>query len=66
MKIRLHGLKNELLEAKEIIEDAFNVNAVSAPYADRGESKYYRVYIDAEIKGPKAKKEVVKNEKSET
>ena len=49
VKIRLEGTYGEVNEAKEIIESVFNILNASEPYANRGTSKYVRVYIDAEI-----------------
>ena len=50
IKIRLHGEKHE---CEEIIEKLktdrnFVILQISKPYADRGDSIYYRYYIDAE------------------
>lgn len=50
IKIRLHGLPEEIEEAKKIIEKAFNVNCASSSYSDRGSSKYKRIYLDCEIR----------------
>ena len=54
IKIRLHGLPDEISAAKEVIKQNFRILSESDPYADRGESKYIRVYIDAEKKQPEA------------
>lgn len=50
VKIRLHGMPEEVEQAIEKLKNFFNLNAISAPYADRGQSKYVRVYVDAELK----------------
>lgn len=48
MKIRLHGLPEEVEQTKKVIKMLFNVNSTSEPYHDRGDSKYVRCYIDVE------------------
>lgn len=50
IKIRLHGTAEEVRHATREIKERFDVLNVSEPYADRGESVYSRVYIDAETK----------------
>ena len=50
IKIRLHGLPEEVEQAKEQLKKIFDVNVCSAPYKDRGDSKYVRVYIEAKGK----------------
>ncbi len=50
IKIRLHGTAAEVSAASKVIKERFNVLNCSEPYADRGESLYSRVYIDAETK----------------
>lgn len=50
LKIRLHGLPEEIEKAKKEIEKVFDVNATSGSYPDRGASKYSRVYLDVELK----------------
>lgn len=50
IKIRIHG---EKLECEEVIETLkkdrnFVILQISKPYQDRGDSIYYRYYIDAE------------------
>ena len=50
IKIRLHGTAEEVRHATKEIKERFDVLNVSEPYADRGESVYNRVYIDAETK----------------
>lgn len=55
MRIRLHGVSEEIskftklfkaLEESEVID----ILQQSKPYADRGTSKYYRVYLDVALK----------------
>ena len=48
MKIRLHGLPEEVEQTKKVIKMLFNVNQASEPYNDRGDSKYVRCYIDVD------------------
>lgn len=50
IKIRLHGLPEHVETAKAIIKETFDVVACSGNYADRGESKLVRAYIEADIK----------------
>lgn len=50
IKIRLHGLPEEIKKAKDSLKDNFKILNCSEPYKDRGKSSYERVYIDAEIK----------------
>jgi hypothetical protein len=50
IKIRLQGTRDDLAEALPVIRDAFNVLQESTPYQDRGQSAYWRLYIEAEIK----------------
>lgn len=49
IKIRLHGTYEEIEKAKEIILKDFKILSISELYKDRGESSYYRAYIDCEI-----------------
>lgn len=49
IKIRLEGEPKEINKAIENIEDSFKILNQSEPYANRGRSKYYRVYLDVEI-----------------
>ena len=49
IKIRLEGEPEEINKAIENIEDSFKILNQSEPYANRGRSKYYRVYLDVEI-----------------
>ena len=50
VKIRLHGMLEEVEQAQEKLKKFFNINSISAPYHDRGNSKYVRIYVDAELK----------------
>jgi hypothetical protein len=52
IKIRLWGTREELAEALPILRDSYNVLSVSQLHRDRGESEYYRLYVEAEIKSP--------------
>ena len=49
IKIRLHGLPEDINEAKKIIDNEFDVVASSGNYADRGQSKLVRCYLEAQI-----------------
>lgn len=51
VKIRLHGTLEEIECATEVIQEQFHILSLSAPYKDRGNSQYYRVYADCEILG---------------
>lgn len=58
MKIRLHGIPEEISKFTSLfksLEDAGTIDILqqSEPYADRGTSKYYRVYIDVNLKEEK-------------
>ena len=48
IKIRLHGTPDEIERTIKYLEWIMELLSVSAPYKDRGNSKYCRVYIDAE------------------
>ena len=50
VKIRLHGPLEEIEVATSFIRSQFDVLSESEPYADRGKSVYYRVYLDCEVK----------------
>ena len=50
IKIRLHGERREIAEAIEQITEVFEILSKSGSYADRGTSKYERVYLDCKIK----------------
>lgn len=55
IKARLHGLPNEILKFKKILEEKFDLLNESQVYQDRGESKYWRLYVDLEeYKQPEA------------
>lgn len=56
IKIRLHGLPEDVEVAKAKLKEMFNVNSCSGNYADRGESKYVRAYLEVTMPGIKAKK----------
>lgn len=48
MKIRVQGLPEEVEEFADALERTGCVLERSEPYANRGGSRYVRVYIDAE------------------
>lgn len=50
IKIRLHGTLNEIKQATDTLDKVFDIQSQSEPYKDRGQSKYYRVYVDCENK----------------
>ena len=50
IKIRLHGLSEDVETAKVKMKETFDVVACSGNYSDRGESKFVRAYIEAKIK----------------
>ena len=50
IKIRLHGLAEDVEQAKEIIKETFNVRCESGLYKDRGQSSYVRCYMDCDVK----------------
>ncbi len=50
IKIRLSGTRDELAEALPVLRDAYNVLSESRLYKDRGQSQYYRLYAEVEIK----------------
>ena len=49
IKIRLHGTKSEIDKAISYLELVMGFYSVSGYYKDRGNSQYYRVYIDGEV-----------------
>ena len=49
IKIRLHGTKDEIDKAISYLELVMGFYSVSGYYKDRGNSQYYRVYIDGEV-----------------
>ena len=52
IKIRLHGERAEINAAIETIRQNFEILSKSDIYADRGESKYYRAYLDCRLLDP--------------
>lgn len=50
IKIRLWGKLEELEQSKQELEKSFEVLFVSQPYKDRGQSEYYRVYVEVELR----------------
>ena len=48
IKIRVQGLPDEVAEFADALEAAGCVLERSEPYANRGASRYVRVYIEAE------------------
>lgn len=50
IKIRLHGTKEDIKKAEEVLKNNFVILSTSEPYKDRGVNLYYRVYVDCEIK----------------
>ena len=52
MKIRLTGTLDELRSASALLGETFELLEVSEPYPNRGNSRLYRVYAEAEI-GPR-------------
>lgn len=49
IKVRLHGTKDEIDKAISYLELVMGFYSVSGYYKDRGNSQYYRVYIDGEV-----------------
>lgn len=49
MKMRLHGLPDEVAEAVERLHGIFAVVSVSDPYPDRGKSRLVRVYVEVRL-----------------
>lgn len=49
IKIRLHGERAEINAAIDTIRQHFEILSKSDIYADRGESKYYRAYLDCRL-----------------
>ena len=45
IKIRLHGLEEELNKLVEDMKQKYDVLQVSEPYPDRGTSKLVRIYL---------------------
>lgn len=48
LKIRIQGLPEEVAEFADALQATGCVIECSEPYANRGASRYVRVYIDAE------------------
>ena len=48
VKVRLEGTKEDLEEFLVGFRPAYKILSESAPYANRGASKYMRVYLDVE------------------
>lgn len=51
VKIRLQGLPEEVAAIADALEATGCVLERSEPYANRGSSRYVRVYIEAEARG---------------
>lgn len=49
MKMRLHGLPDEVAEAVKRLHGIFTVVSVSDPYRDRGASRLVRVYVEVRL-----------------
>ncbi len=49
IKIRLEGTLDELAEALPRLRDTYHILSESKPYKNRGQSEYYRLYVDAEV-----------------
>jgi hypothetical protein len=45
IKIRLHGTKEEIKKAEEVLKNNFVILSTSEHYKDRGVNLYYRVYL---------------------
>ena len=52
IKLRLHGLENEINDYLNKIKEDENIKILSESdiYADRGKSEYKRLYLDVQIK----------------
>lgn len=48
IEIRLRGLLTDLETMVDTMRLHYNVLSVSAPYKDRGETSFYRVYLKVE------------------
>lgn len=48
IKVRLHGTKEKIEEFKNQLANDYELLNVSEAYQDKGESKYWRLYIDLE------------------
>ena len=51
VKIRLQGLPDEVAAVADALEATGCVLERAEPYANRGSSRYVRVYIEAEARG---------------
>jgi hypothetical protein len=51
LKLRVHGPLPDIKEYTESLrqDKSMRLLSVSEPYKNRGESEYYRIYIDAEV-----------------
>lgn len=49
IKIRLHGEPSEIETAINVIKKNFEILSTSGMYADRGASKYSRVYLECKM-----------------
>ena len=52
IKIRLHGVEQEIFKYLKKIQNDENITILSESdlYADRGKSEYKRLYLDVEMK----------------
>ena len=50
IKIRVHGVLEEVEATVERMREQFVILSESEPHKDRGRSEYYRVYLDCELK----------------
>lgn len=49
MKMRVHGLPEEVAETVKRLHDVFALVSVSDPYQDRGASRLVRVYVKVRL-----------------
>jgi len=49
VKVRLHGTREEVVEATRRLVEVLDVVAVSEPYPDRGASVLVRVYLEVRL-----------------
>lgn len=49
MKVRLMGTREDVQKVVETMKLAFAVLSVSEPYANRGDSKLVRVYVEIKV-----------------
>lgn len=59
VKIRLHGTEEECQRVSDTLAEQLEILSISEPYPDRGQSKYVRVYIDAELRAKEQKDESI-------